>query len=334
MAATMDDRRRDEIVAWLPGQLGHADFTLTPASADASFRRYFRVSGAWGSHVVMDAPPEQEPCDAFIAISRTLHSIGLNVPRVLAHESERGFLLLTDLGSVSYLERLDEQSADGLYGDACKALLRLQRYGPRSGLPSYDRERLLGEMRLFESWYLSRHRQYSPAPSQLAELQQVYEHLIESALAQPQCCVHRDYHSRNLMVCPNGKAQCCNPGILDFQDAVVGPITYDLVSLFRDCYITWPQQRVEDWVLEYRNRLRSSGLATGRDEAEFLRWFDWMGVQRHLKVAGIFARLWHRDGKGRYLADLPLTLHYIASVASRYPELEPLLQFPGVERIG
>ncbi len=319
------DPRQAAIVRWLRATLGDADFTLETASSDASFRRYFRVTLDGHSRIVMDAPPEREACSPFLAVAERFAEAGLHVPRIEAASIEQGFLLLEDLGSTDYLHRLDAASADRLYGDALDALLQLQRNVAHDGLPPYDAALLQRELDLFPEWYLDRHLGQPLSTARQADWQQLCRQLIDSAQAQPQVTVHRDYHARNLIVTSP------NPGIIDFQDAVVGPVTYDLVSLLRDCYIAWPPAQVEAWVLGYRRRLLDAGLPAGDSDARFLRWFDWMGVQRHLKVAGIFSRLWHRDGKRRYLDDLPLTLHYIATVAARYPELAWLCELPGVE---
>ena len=267
----------------------------------------------------MDAPPGQEDTRPFVAIARRLREIGLNVPEVLADDPGRGFLLLSDLGTQQYLAALDEGSVGRLYGDALGALVTLQACGPGAGeLPPYDEALLLREMELFRDWYLGRHLGLTLGAAEQQVLDNAFRLLAATALAQPQVAVHRDYHSRNLMVAPH------NPGILDFQDAVFGPVTYDLVSLLRDCYIAWPQALVEEWALGYQHLAFDSGILRERDEERFLRWFDLMGVQRHLKAIGIFARLNHRDGKAGYLKDIPRTLAYLQTVAGRYRELHDL----------
>ena len=346
--------RLDALTVWLRSVLCNAmegasrstDFQISPASADASFRRYFRVTGAAVSHcfgesfeslIVMDAPPEKEDSHPFVAVATMLAEIGVNVPRVLAKNFEQGFLLLTDLGTQAYLDVLKEQTVERLYADALDALLLMQANAPRNSLqdvsqntlqdtpaggpllPAYDATLLLQEMELFRNWYCRQYRKFSFSDTQQAELNQVFQQLCDAALAQPQVFVHRDYHSRNLMV----SAQH-NPGILDFQDAVVGPVTYDLVSLLRDCYINWPRQRVERWALDYLHRAADAGLISHETDATFLQWFDWMGVQRHLKASGIFARLYLRDHKPGYLGDIPRTLAYVQDVSSRYPQLGAL----------
>ncbi len=292
---------------------------LTPASADASFRSYFRVHHAGGTAIAVDAPPEHEDSRPFVAVARALHDLVLNVPEVLATDLAQGFMLVSDLGSTLYLDVLDDASVERLYGDALNALLVLQSRDPGIELPPYDRGRLLDELALFPAWFLDRHLGRPPDAVERSSLEAAFEVLIVSALEQPQVTVHRDYHSRNLMV-----VEANNPGILDFQDAVVGPVTYDLVSLLRDCYVRWPRERVVSWALGYHARAVQSGVLPEHDEARFLRWFDLMGLQRHLKVLGIFARLWHRDGKPGYLDDLPRVLEYAVEVAADYPELAEL----------
>ena len=310
--------RLDLLRQWTQRQLAWPAVELVPASSDASFRRYFRVSGENDSFILMDAPPEREDCRPFIHVSELMLELGLHVPRVIASDLEQGFLLLSDLGSRSYLDALDDSTVDRLYGDAMGALLALQScVTPDCGLPDYDRTLLLDEMGLFRDWLLGRHLGIELDSARAAELDACFNRLADSALAQPMVCVHRDYHSRNLMVCDH------NPGILDFQDAVIGPLTYDLVSLLRDCYIRWPQEKIEDWVSGYYDLALQSGILRSEQgsETDFMRWFDWMGVQRHLKAAGIFARLNHRDGKPGYLADIPRTLGYVREVCAGYPEL-------------
>jgi hypothetical protein len=314
----MSDQRLAALSQWVAQALKNSHCTVNPASADASFRRYFRVRTPEGkSYIVMDAPPDKEDCGPYIRIAHALRALGLNAPEILAQDLTRGFLLLSDLGEQLYLASLNESTVESLYSDAMQALLRLQLGSPSlAWLPPYNAPLLRREMELFREWYIGRHLDISLTPSQNATLDAVFEHLTADALAQPQTAVHRDYHSRNLMVAPAN-----NPGILDFQDAVYGAVTYDLVSLLRDCYIAWGRNRVEGWVSDYYVEARRMGLAVGAEERQFLRWFDWMGVQRHLKAAGIFARLNHRDGKPGYLKDIPRTLGYVADVAGRYSDL-------------
>jgi len=317
--------RLEQLKNWLDNELNFSEYTLRPASADASFRRYFRVLHAGVSYVVMDAPPEKEDSRPFVTISKMFFDLGLNVPEVIDESLEQGFLLLSDLGSAPYLDVLNEETVERLYGDALGALATLQACTPEhASLPSYDRTLLLNEMELCREWLIGEHLGVSPDAVQTGMIDAAFELLAENALAQPRVCVHRDYHSRNLM-----HTGMNNPGILDFQDAVIGPVTYDLVSLLRDCYIDWPRARVEDWALGYLDLALQSGIlrAEQDDPVQFLRWFDLMGMQRHLKAAGIFARLKHRDGKGGYLQDIPRTLGYVVEVAARYDELAAFGRF-------
>ncbi len=302
---------------WLGSIPAHKLADIRPASADASFRRYFRVTdkNTGETLIVMDAPPDKEDCEPFIHITRLLRSVNVNAPDIITMDLEQGFLLLDDLGNRQYLDHLDESSSCELYSDALAALINMQRI--QDQLPPYDRQRLLDEMGLFEPWYLNKHLGITLDNAQKAVLESIYDLLIDSALEQPQVFVHRDYHSRNLMLVDEN-----NPGVIDYQDAVIGPVTYDLVSLFKDCYIEWPRNRVEHWLDQY---LQLTSIELPVDRSQFIRWFDLMGVQRHLKVLGIFARLNYRDGKSQYLDDLPLTLKYVVDACNRYDELSPLL---------
>ncbi len=316
------DERLDQLRNWVGEETGWSEFGLAPASEDASFRRYFRVTPAGESFIVMDAPPDQENVEPYVEIARMLERVGLNAPRVIARDAARGFLLLTDLGATTYLAQLaDPARAEVLYADAIDALVRLQSRGRSMALelPPYDERLLRFEMSLFTDWLLSRHLGIKLSPAETAQLQSVLDRLVENALEQPRVFVHRDYHSRNLMVCEQD-----NPGVLDFQDAVCGPLTYDLVSLLRDCYVVWPAEQVDAWALAFRGKAGAAGLDVGGSDAQFLRWFDLMGVQRHLKASGIFARLWHRDGKPGYLTDVPRTLDYILQAGARQPDLDDL----------
>ena len=295
------------------------NFTLAPASADASFRSYWRVRAGTQSWIVMNAPPDTENLAPWLDIDQRLRAAGVNAPDVLAEDRDQGFLLLADLGTRTYLPELnaanvDASRVDKLYADAFDALLHMQTGVDARGLPDYDRARLVAEMELLPEWFLTRHLGFVPNCEEWDIIEATFTRLTNAALEQPQRFVHRDYHSRNLMIVPEN-----NPGVIDFQDAVIGPITYDLVSLLRDCYVEWPSARVDAWVEQYRRRLISTGV-TDADSAQFRRWFDLMGLQRHLKVLGIFCRLWYRDGKVGYLADLPLTLRYALSVARAYAE--------------
>jgi len=303
------------------------------ASNDASFRRYFRIdvknpeldpnskTSIAKSYIIMDAPPEQENCEPFIAVSNQLVNMGLQVPKVIAQNLDQGFLLLSDLGSTTYLSILhsaSESTADGLYQDALNALVTLQVQGKEAAknLPAYNAELFDVEMNLFSDWLLGTHLDMPLSTLEQHTWQKVKQGLIDSALAQPQTYVHRDYHSRNLMVTDHD-----NPGILDFQDAVYGPLTYDAVSLLRDCYIAWPIEQVREWQRSYFLKLCDHKLIAKDEWNGFVKAMDLMGVQRHLKASGIFARLYHRDGKDGYLNDIPLTLNYIVQVGALYPEL-------------
>jgi len=302
--------------SWLSEVLGSESLELTPASSDASFRRYWRVRRDGETWIAMDAPPEFEDCGRYADLARRFRACGLNTPEIHAEFREQGFLLISDLGDRVYLGELNAQSADRLYGDALDALETLQTRAPVEGLPQYDTALLTRELGLFREWLLHGFLELPLDERDRERLDRVESILIDSALEQPRVCVHRDYHSRNLMLTEAG-----NPGVLDFQDAVVGPITYDLVSLLRDCYIAWPEARVRDWALGYFQRAGASGLLNAVEAERFERWFDLMGMQRHLKASGIFARLSLRDGKHGYLADIPRTLGYVLDVAGRYPEL-------------
>jgi aminoglycoside/choline kinase family phosphotransferase len=317
-----DDPRLDLLRHWLESALGWHGFRLAPASADASFRRYFRVTRPEGTAIAMDAPPDKEDVRPYLRVAGMLEATGVHAPQVLARNDVDGFLLLSDLGSTTYLEALaDPGRSTTLYADAIAALVRFQSRGREfcASLPPYDERLLRTEMRLFPDWLLARHLGLEVDAGVSATLESAAAVLVANALAQPRVFVHRDYHSRNLMVCENG-----NPGILDFQDAMHGPLAYDLVSLLRDCYVAWPADRVLGWVRDYRRLAAAAGLDTGTDEAQFLRWFDLMGVQRHLKAAGIFARLWHRDGKPGYLPDVPRTLGYVVEACARHDDLAAL----------
>jgi N-acetylmuramate 1-kinase len=311
---------------WLETTLGARDFSIAPASDDASFRRYFRIrrSGSQPSLIVMDAPPEKEDCRPFVHVARLFSEAGAHVPAVQAQDLEQGFLLLSDLGDTTYLKALDAGNVDRLYRDALQALLHIQLASRPGLLPDYDHALLERELRLFPDWYVARQLGRTLDQSQLAVLENAFSILLANNLGQPRVFVHRDYHSRNLMVC-----QPC-PGILDFQDAVYGPITYDLVSLLRDAYIEWEEQQVIDWAVRYWEMARRARLPVSSDFAEFYKDFEWMGVQRQLKVLGIFARLFYRDGKDGYLKDQPLVMRYLRRTSERYGELAGLARLLGV----
>jgi len=315
--------RSEALRRFVAATLGDNAFALAPASADASFRSYWRVRAGVHSWIAMDAPPDKENLAPWLDIDQRLRTAGVNAPEVLAADRAQGFLLLADLGTRTYLPELnktgvDASRVDKLYADAFDALLCMQTRVDTHGLPDYNRTRLIAEMQLLPEWFLKRHLGFTPSCQAWDIIEAAFTRLTHAAQEQPQRFVHRDYHSRNLMIVPAN-----NPGIIDFQDAVIGPITYDLVSLLRDCYIEWPVARVDEWVERYRQRLVAAGV-TDTDSAQFSRWFDLMGLQRHLKVLGIFCRLWYRDGKAEYLADLPLTLRYALGVAQAYAEFADL----------
>ena len=292
--------------------------SLLPASSDASFRRYFRWQAEGRSLILMDAPPPQEDCRPFVRVAAMLADAGVHVPRILAQDLQRGFLVLDDLGSQTWLEVLTADNADELFGQALQALVTFQRMPGADVLPPYDDALLRRELQLFPDWYLQRHLGLELSDRQQEQWQQVCDLLVHSALAQARVFVHRDYMPRNLMLSEP------NPGILDFQDAVYGPISYDVTSLFKDAFISWPEERVLGWLQRYWQLARDSGLGVPADFAEFQRASDLMGVQRHLKVIGIFARICYRDGKPKYLGDVPRFFAYIDAVLARRPELAVL----------
>ena len=321
----MTDARLHTLIQWLKGlePSWQLDLnSLVPASADASFRRYFRIESKnpkFATLIVMDAPPQHEPLDAFLKVDLLLSDAGLNVPQILEKNLDEGFLLLNDLGTTTYLSELDDATANRLYKDATHALVQMQLASKPDVLPNYDEALLQRELDLFPEWYLKKHLGIELNELQQAQLKKSFELIIENNLAQAKVYVHRDYHSRNLMVTKEN-----NPGVIDFQDAVYGPITYDASSLWRDAYIAWPEEKVLDWVIQFWEEGRRTGLPMPNDFGEFYRDFEWMGLQRHLKVLGIFARLFHRDGKEAYLKDIPLVLQYAIATANRYIELKPL----------
>lgn len=293
-------------------------FTMKPASADASFRRYFRVLADGRSWIAMDAPPPHEDCRPFVRVAGMLRAAGVNAPRVEAQDLERGFLLLTDFGDTTYLAALDASNAHDLFGDAIEALIKWQLASRPGELPPYD-DMLLGrECSLFPQWYVARHLGVTLSPEQQRTLDEMIVLLVARAAAQPAVYVHRDYMPRNLMV------TVPNPGVIDFQDAVYGPISYDMVSLTRDAFVSWEEERVIDWAVCYWEKARRAALPVDPDFSRFYRDFEWMGLQRHLKVLGIFARIHYRDGKRGYLEDTPRFVRYASAVAARYRELAPL----------
>ncbi|GAA0257311.1 aminoglycoside phosphotransferase family protein [Rhodanobacter caeni] len=317
-------------LAWAREALGEPALTLEPASSDASFRSYWRTRHAGQSWIVMDSPPALEDPAPWLAIGTRLAAAGLHVPAVRAQDLQQGFLLIEDLGSQLYLPALNDATVDALYGDALRALLHMQRDVDTEGMPRYTRDFLLRELELMPEWFLRRHLGHTPTCAEWDVLEAGFTTLLHNALAQPQGFVHRDYHSRNLLIVPRDQPQNIatrwpNPGIIDYQGALIGPITYDLASLLRDCYIAWDRQRVEAWADGYRLQLQTAQLIDGAvDRGQFLRWFDLTGLQRHIKVLGIFCRLCYRDGKPGYLDDLPRVYAYVIDVATRYPELASL----------
>jgi hypothetical protein len=312
-------QRQQHIIHWLNGLFPTETFTLAPASADASFRRYFRVSFNNRSLIVMDAPPQHENCQPFLHVGRVFAAAGVSVPQVLAEDLAQGFLLLSDFGNTTYLQALTPANAKKLYGDATDALIQLQLASQANELPPYDEALLRREIALFPEWYIGKHLGVTLTEKQNSKLNQVVNFIVANNLAQPSVYVHRDYHSRNLML-----LDAANPGILDFQDAVFGPITYDLASLFKDAYIHWEEAEIMDWLIRYWEKARKVGLPVRADFGEFYRDYELMGVQRHLKVLGIFARLYHRDGKEGYLKDMPLVMDYLRRACARYIDLKPL----------
>ncbi len=314
-------QRQQQLTEWLHSLFPNTEFTLAPASADASFRRYFRVTfGDGTTRVVMDAPPQHEDCKPFLHIGKLFEQAGTHVPHVYAQDLEQGFLLLSDLGNTTYRQALESGNAKQLYGDATDALIKIQLASKENELPSYDESLLRRELNLFPEWYIAKHLGVTLSEKQQAKLEECFQRILHNNLAQPTVYVHRDYHSRNLM-----RLEQSNPGILDFQDAVYGPITYDLVSLFKDAYIRWEEAEIMDWLIGYWEKARKAGLPVHEDFGEFYLDYEWMGVQRHIKVLGIFARLYHRDGKEGYLKDMPLVMDYLRRACARYIDLKPLL---------
>jgi aminoglycoside/choline kinase family phosphotransferase len=313
-------QRQKLLTDWLSGLYPNETFTLAPASADASFRRYFRASFSNGAtKVVMDAPPQHEDCKPFLHVGKLFEDAGTHVPHVYAQDLEQGFLLLSDLGNTTYLQALSADNASQLYGAATDALIKIQLASKEKELPPYDEALLRRELNLFPDWYIAKHLGVTLTEKQSAKLEECFQRILRNNLSQPCVYVHRDYHSRNLMLSEP------NPGVLDFQDAVYGPITYDLASLFKDAYIRWEEEEIMDWLIRYWEKARKAGLPVREDFGEFYRDYEMMGVQRHIKVLGIFARLYHRDGKEAYLKDMPLVMDYLRRACERYIDLKPLL---------
>ncbi|MFM1895009.1 MAG: hypothetical protein RLZZ385_83 [Pseudomonadota bacterium] len=324
------DQRRIALTHWARHQLTDllnwpgCEIVLETLSGDASFRRYFRARLPTASYVLVDAPPEREDCQVFVTIGRAFSAAGLHTPAVLRVDFTDGFMLLEDLGDTLYLNLLskaDSSLVDSLYDSAIDALLQLQQHQNLAILPAYDATLLRREMSLFDEWFCGRFLELELSSRDRQIIGHCHDVLVEAALEQTRVAVHRDYHSRNLMV-PPGWPQQKAPGVIDFQDAVHGPYTYDLVSLLRDCYIRWPEEYVTAKALGYKQAAETRGIIPATADADFLRHFDLMGLQRHLKVMGIFCRLCLRDGKPAYLADIPLVIDYFVSVAARHRELE------------
>ncbi len=313
-------QRQNQLSAWLFSLYPNQTFTLAPASADASFRRYFRVTFADSTtRVVMDAPTQHEDCKPFLHVGQLFEAAGTHVPHVYAQDLTQGFLLLSDLGNTTYLQALKADNAPQLYSAATDALIKIQLATRENELPPYDEAVLRRELNLFPEWYISKHLGVTLTAKQSNSLERAFQRILANNLAQPRTYVHRDYHSRNLMFTEP------NPGILDFQDALFGPITYDLASLFKDAYIRWEEEEVMDWLIRYWEKARQAGLPVREDFGEFYRDYEMIGVQRHIKVLGIFARLYHRDGKDGYLKDMPLVMDYLRRACERYIDLKPLL---------
>jgi aminoglycoside/choline kinase family phosphotransferase len=313
-------QRQQQLTDWLSSLFPSQPFTLAPASADASFRRYFRATFGDGStRVVMDAPPQHENCEPFLHIGKLFEQAGTHVPHVYAQDLAQGFLLLSDLGNTTYLQALQTGNPKLLYGAATDALIKIQLASRPAELPPYNQALLRRELDLFPEWYIHKHLGVTLSDKQKAKLEEVFQRILANNLAQPCVYVHRDYHSRNLMFSEP------NPGILDFQDAVYGPITYDLASLFKDAYVKWEEADIIDWLIQYWEKARKAGLPVREDFGDFYRDYEMMGVQRHIKVLGIFARLYHRDGKDGYLKDMPLVMEYLHKACERYIDLKPLL---------
>ncbi|MGV6810050.1 MAG: aminoglycoside phosphotransferase family protein [bacterium] len=332
-----NDLRLLQLKDWLTKSQSWTNFRIEPASADASFRRYFRIYQQDQHYIAMDAPPDKEDSQPFLAMSERLAKTGVHVPQIYASSLAQGFMLLEDLGTMPYQRALQTpesvganmsttqspawslEQANTLYTDAMYALIQMQQ-ADFQGLEPYDHQRLQTEMQLMPDWFLKVHLGLPLSKQQSVMMDDIFAELLRVIAEQPQGFVHRDYHSRNLMQVSQN-----NPGIIDYQDAVYGALTYDLVSLLRDCYVCWPQAQVERWALQYRDLAVAAQVMPAVDDTTFLRWFDWMGLQRHIKVLGIFARLYHRDGKAHYLQDLPLTLSYVLTVAAKYPATQPLV---------
>jgi hypothetical protein len=320
MTQPLSDQRLETLTAWASQILGSETLRIEPASADASFRRYFRITLDASSYIVMDAPPEKEDVRPFLHVGNLMRAAGVNVPHVIAEDVARGYLMLSDLGTQTYLDVLDESNAAQLFSHAIDALIKWQLASREGELPSYDEALLQRELNLFHDWYIAKHLQVTLTDSQRQVLEKIFKLIIQRNLSQASVYVHRDYMPRNLMI------STPNPGVLDFQDAVFGPISYDVASLFRDAFISWPEEKIIDWVTRYWERARQASLPVPDDFGQFYCDVEWMGLQRHLKVLGIFARINYRDGKPKYLADTPRFVTYVRHAARRYDDLKPLLK--------
>jgi len=323
----MQDTRFESLKLWLKSlsnELGIIIDSITPASNDASFRRYFRVLSSnkdYSSFIVMDAPPDKEDSNPFIHVANLLLQAEITVPKIYEKNINEGFLLLSDLGNDTLLMKINSENAAKLYKNVSATLIKIQKNTKIDQLPIYNEELLRRELMLFPDWYLKQHLEYKISDKEVEDLNRIFDEIIENNVQQPSVFVHRDFHSRNLMITHDNQI-----GVLDFQDAVIGPITYDLVSVFRDAYIEWDEEQQMDWVIRYWESAKREGLPVNEDFGEFYKDFEWMGLQRHLKVLGIFARLYHRDGKDGYLKNLPLVLQYTEKVAQRYSSFKPLVR--------
>lgn len=316
--------RELQIAAWLNNVLNNQEYTINPASSDASFRSYSRVISNNQSYILMDTPPDKENSKPFVEIANILLKAGLNVPKIYEANLKEGILLLSDLGNKTYLEQLNHQNVSSLYKDAYLALIKMQKNAETHSLKVYDGSLLRQELQLFSDWYLKFHKSYEMNNLEKNTLDSIFDLLVKNIQSHAQVFVHRDFHSRNLMFCDGAPGE--NPGILDFQDAVKGSIVYDVVSLFKDAYIVWDETEIMDWLIRYWELAKKNGLKVHEDFAEFYRDFEWMGVQRHLKVLGIFARLNYRDHKANFLNDLPSVENYLRRACERYRDLHPLVK--------
>ena len=323
------------LTAWLQPLLaseGVSDYQLTPASEDASFRRYFRITTPSGTRIVMDAPTALQDCRPFIRVAGLMHGAGVNAPKVLAQDLSQGFLLLTDLGRQTYLNVLNDDNFDALFRPCADALVKWQLASKSDVLPMYDTEMLRRELSLFPDWYIAKHLQVTLSKSQQETLEKIFALIINAALAQERVYVHSDYTPRNLMVSDRDSKE--NPGVIDFQDAVYGPISYDIASLYRDAFITWDEEQVLDGTIRYWEKAKKAGLPVPAGFDDFYRDAEWMGLQRHLGILGIFARHNYRDSKPKYLADTPRFVHYIRKTCERYQELWPVVRLFNELKIG